>query len=324
MDGRFRGSNLGWSSVSGSTGLAIVAGERLHDGEVQADEELVRRLLDDQHPALVDLPVRRIASTGTDHAVFRLGDALVVRMPRIGWAEQHVEREATWLPIIGRELPVGTSRPVVVGEPGLGFPFRWLVSMWLPGTDLLAALTDDDGGDIDQVAVARDLATFLRALRAVDPDDGPEPGKRGRRLVVHDAWVRSCIEGLADEIDAARAFELWDAALAAESWPEPKVWLHGDLLPGNVVVREGRVAGVIDWASTGVGDPACDLVMAWSLSLEARAVFREEVDLDDATWARARGWAIEQAVPFIPYYESTLPGAVAITRQRLANVLAED
>ncbi|HWJ60601.1 MAG TPA: aminoglycoside phosphotransferase family protein [Acidimicrobiales bacterium] len=293
----------------------------LHEGEVQADEALVRRLLSDQHPDLADRPVRRVASTGTDHAVFRLGDDLVVRTPRIGWAEQQVEREAAWLPLLAPNLPVEIPVPVAVGEPAEGYPFRWLVSPWLGGTDLLAEMTA--GAELDDVAIACDLAAFLRALQAIDPEDGPVPGKRGRELAVHDEWVRACIADLADEIDVDRAIERWDAALAAEPWPEPKVWLHGDLLPGNVVVRGGRVAGVIDWSPTGVGDPACELMIAWSLSAEARAVLRSELAVDDDTWARARGWVIEQAVPFIPYYESTLPDAVAITRRRLAAALAD-
>jgi aminoglycoside phosphotransferase (APT) family kinase protein len=279
-------------------------------------------LLADQHPDLADRPVRRVESTGTDHAVFRLGDDLVVRTPRIRWAEQQVARESAWLPVLAEHLPVEVPAPVAVGEPGLGYPFRWLVSTWVDGRDVLAHLAA--GADVDWLGLAADLAAFLAALQAVPSDGGPKPGKRGRALVDRDADVRAGIEAMAGEMDVRRALDLWDAAVAAEPWPGPSVWLHGDLLPGNLVVAEGRLRGVIDWGASGVGDPACELMVAWSLPSEARAVLRDGVGLDDATWTRARGWVIEQAVPFIPYYEATIPAAVAITRTRLARALADD
>ena len=293
----------------------------MHEGEVLADEALVRRLIAEQHPEVAGLDLRRIASTGTDHAVFRLGDDLVVRLPRIGWAEQQVAREAAWLPVIALHLPVAVPVPVAVGEPGHGYPYRWLVSPWIGGEDLLGTMAAS--ADLDECSVARDLARFVRALQSVDSEGGPTPGKRGRDLSARDADVRSGIAAMVGEIDADRAIEVWDAALAAPSCDRP-MWLHGDLLPGNVIVRDGRLAGVIDWSPTGVGDPACDLMIAWSLSPEARAVFIDEVDADDATWTRARGWVVEQTVPFIPYYKATLPDAVAVTRQRLAAAIADE
>lgn len=296
-------------------------GARLHVDEVGIDDDVVRRLLADQLPGLAGRPVRRIASTGTDNAVFRVGDDLVLRLPRIGGAEQQVAREAAWLPLLAPHLPVEVPVPVAVGEPGHGYPFPWLVSPWIDGTDLLAA--SSDGVRLDEVAVAGELARFLLALRSIDPAGAPRPGKRGRELAVHDEWVRRCIAGLAHELDVPRAVELWSAALDAAPWAGPPVWVHGDLLPGNVVLRDGRLAGVIDWGPTGVGDPACELMIAWSLCAEARDRLRADLDVDDHTWARAKGWVIEQAVPFIPYYESTLPEAVAFTRRRLAALLAD-
>ena len=246
----------------------------------------------------------------------------MLRLPRIGWAEQQVDREATWLPVLAPHLPVEVPVPVATGEPGHGYPFRWLVSPWIAGTDLLATmLGGSDGHDLD---LADDLARFLLALQSVDPAGAPQPGKRGRGLAVHDEWVRACIADLAHEIDAQRATELWSDAVAADPWPGPPVWVHGDLLPGNVVLRDGRLAGVIDWSPTGVGDPACELMIAWSLSAGARGRLWDRLGVDDATWTRARGWVIEQTVPFIPYYEATLPDAVAVARARLAAVLAGD
>ena len=308
----------------------MVVGIRLHADEVSVDDALVRRLVADQHPTWGDLAVRRISSTGTDHAVFRLGDDLVIRLPRVEWAEQQVARELAWLPALAARLPVDVPVPVAVGEPDHGYPFRWLVSPWVPGHDLLAGLAGG-GGDGDWVPLARDLAGFLCSLQAIDADGAPVPGKRGRDLARHDQVVRAGIARLADELDAAQAVTVWEAALAAEPWPGPPVWVHGDLLPGNLLIADGRLSGVIDWSATGAGDPACELMVAWSLPADARAQLRADldidididIDIDDATWARARGWVIEQAVAFIPYYEATLPAAVAVTRQRLAAVLNE-
>lgn len=294
----------------------------MHEGEVLADEDLVQRLLAEQHPELAALAVRRVASTGTDHAVFRLGDDLVARLPRIGWAEQQIEREATWLPVLSPQLPVEVAAPVVVGEPGDGYPFRWMVSPWIDGQDLLTAMTI--GAELDWLAIAQDLAVFQRAMRAVDPTGGPFPGRRARELHTHDESVRGGLADLAHEIDLARALACWDAALRADPWPDPPVWVHGDLLPGNVVVRDGRIAGVIDWSPLGVGDPACELMITWSLPAPVRQLLRAELAVDDHTWARAKGWVIEQAVPFIPYYEATLPDAVAVTRRRLTAMLADE
>ena len=298
-----------------------MTGTRLHDDEVAVDEDLVRRLLAEQFPEWAGLPVRRLPSTGTDHAVHRVGDDLLVRLPRIAWAEQQVERELAWLAHVAPGLPVAVPEPIGRGEPGCGYPHEWLVSRWVSGTDGLAA--ESEGGITDWTTVARDLAGFVRALQRVDADQGPKPGKRGRSLAPHDEYVRAGIERLADEIDAGRATEIWAEALAAEPWAAPPVWLHGDLLPGNLVFEHGRLTAVIDWGATGVGDPACDALAAWWLPPDARAVFRSELGIDDATWARAKGWTIEQTVAFIPYYEHSMPGAVAATRRRLHALLDE-
>jgi aminoglycoside phosphotransferase (APT) family kinase protein len=189
------------------------------------------------------------------------------------------------------------------------------------GRDLLEVLTS--GERIDGRQLGADLAAFLRALQVIDTIDAPLPGKRGRALIDRDEVVRSGVAELNGEFDCDRLLDVWDEALAAEPWPGPPVWVHGDLLPGNLVVADGRLAGVIDWSATGAGDSACDLMVAWSLPADARAHFRDDLKVDDATWARAQGWVIEQAVPFIPYYEHTLPAAVAVTSQRLAAMLAE-
>jgi len=301
--------------MSASRGRAASA---LHAGEVRIDPHLPRRLVARQFPEWRDLPIRRVPSNGTDNAIFRLGDDLGIRMPRIGWAAPQVQRESDLLPVLGPLLDVEVPMSVAVGEPAHGYPFSWLVYRWLEGEDL------DHVVPADWLEVAQDLARFITVLERVDPAEAPRGGRHGGRMRADDTSVRKCIEGLREAIDADRALAIWDVALEAEDWGAPPVWVHGDLLPGNVLMREGRVSGVIDWASAGIGDPACELMIAWSLPVDARAVFRSSFDFDDATWSRARGWVVEQAVHFIPYYERTIPGGVASALRRLRALLEED
>lgn len=296
-------------------------GGRLHDDEVPVDDALVRALLAAQHRAWTDLPLRRCPSSGTDHAVFRLGEELVIRLPRIGWAEQQVEREARWLPAIAPHLPVAVPEPVATGEPGAGYPFRWLVSRWVPGVDLLQATADGTAPPPDDLAIA--LAEMVRAIRSIPVEPGPPARKRGRSLAPHDAVVRTGLRALDGEIDVDRALALWTDALDADPWPDRPVWVHGDLLPGNVIVDHGRITAVIDWSPTGLGDPACDAMIAWTLPPAARDRFRTAAGIDDDTWRRARGWVLEQTAAFIPYYEGRLPSAVAAARARLTAVLGD-
>jgi len=307
---------------------------RLHDDELDVTEAVVRSLVDDHHPAWRDLPLRRVPSTGTDNVVYRLGEELGVRVPRIGWAVAQVEREARWLPLLAPHLPCAVSAPVAVGEPGHGYPHRWLVFRWLPGRDLAHAASGHETlhpGWWDDVAGA--LGDVVRAPQAVRLPDAPASGPRGGALAPHDDAVRRLVAEVAAlpgdrRLDPQRALAGWEAALAAPPWADDPVWVHGDLLPGNVLVGDGTssgrgVVGLIDWSSPGLGDPACDAMVAWALPERAREVFRERAGLDDATWARARGWVIQQTLAFIPYYRTTLPGAVDGAWQRLEAVLDE-
>ena len=307
MDGRGRG-------VVASPVMAV---PRLHADEVQVDAGLVRDLLADQLPGWADLPLRRTASSGTDNAIFRLGRDLVVRLPRIGWAVPQVAKELEWLPRLAPHLPAAVPEPIACGAPGRGYPYPWLVSRWLPGADALAAEVDN------WAHLAEEVAGFVVALQQL-ATGGPPAGRRGGPLAPNDEATRRAIRRLRGDIDVERATAVWEAALHAGPWSRPPVWVHGDMLPGNVIVRDRVVAGIIDWAAAGLGDPACDVMLAWSLPPEARRAYRAALAVDDATWARARGWAVEQAVSFIPYYADTIPDGVAAARRRLDAVLADD
>jgi aminoglycoside phosphotransferase (APT) family kinase protein len=286
------------------------------DDQVDSDAALVRELLADQFPEWATLPIRRLETDGTDNAIYRLGDDLVVRLPLIHWAVEQVEKEHTWLPKIAPLLPLAVHEPLVIGQPGHGYPWRWSVYRWIDGENAYP----DRIADARQAAI--DLAEFVRALQALDFPDAPV-SKRGVPLATRDEETRWAINALRHQFDADALAAVWDEAIAAPSWDGPPVWVHADLTDGNILVRDGRLRAVIDFSLLGLGEPANDLDPAWSLfSGESRDVFRTALGVDDATWARGRGWAI-MSVFGIVYYEHTNPGIVARCRRRIAAVLAE-
>jgi aminoglycoside phosphotransferase (APT) family kinase protein len=286
----------------------------MHEHEVATDAALVRRLLEAQFPQWADLPIDRVASSGTDNALYRLGDGMVVRLPRIDWAVDAVEKERSWLPVLAPHLPVEVPLPLATGEPGEGYPWPWTVYSWLDGEN------PPIGGGT--VALARELAAFVRALRRVDATNGPRTG-RGGPLGPEDSSVRKALEQIDDEVDVTAATAVWEEALAAPAWDGPPLWLHGDLMASNLLLRGGRLSAVIDFGTCGVGDPSCDLLPAWNfLPADARAVFRDALDVDDASWARGRGWAVAKAVQAIPYYKETNPALANNGRHVLRELLA--
>ncbi len=283
----------------------------MHPDEIDVDEALVRRLLASQFPRWADLSLRRFPDAGTDSVIYRLGDALGLRFPRVHWAVGQIDKECEWLGRLAPWLDVPVPVPLERGEPGDGYPHPWLVYPWLLGSSL------DHRPEAATPGLAQMAAEFVQALERAPVDGGPPAGRRGLSLVAHDRATAIGIERLACEIDAGRARSVWTEALQAGPWRGEPVWVHGDLLPGNLLVGRGRVTGVIDWAATGMGDPACDAMLAWSFPPAAREVFRRTVGFDEGTWARARGWVVEQTVHYIPYYERTLPLAVEQARRRL-------
>jgi len=263
----------------------------MHTDELEIDVALVRRLIAEQFPEWADLPLRRVEPDGTVNAIFRLGGGLAVRLPRRAGPTTPGSRELDWLPKLAPRLPLEIPVPVAQGRPSADYPWFWEVHTWVDGE--IAPVEA-----IDAIAAARDLARFVAALQRIDRAGAP--AGRGIPLAERDVEMRHWFAAFHG--DPAVHAE-WARALAAPPWEGPPIWHHGDLDPRNWLVRGGRIRAVIDWGSMGVGDPACDVMVAWKLhSPDARDAFREALPVDDATWARARGWAVSQAVAALAYY----------------------
>ncbi len=299
--------------------VTAMGATRMHAGEIETDVALVRHLLAGQFPQWAALRIGPVASYGTDHDIYRLGDHLAARLARIGWATRQAATEAKWLPRLASHLPLALPVQLAMGHPAEGYPFDWSVYEWLPGENANGTLDD-----LNQAAV--DLAAFVRALREVDTAGAHPrpPGGRGGPLAEHDEQVRRSIAQLGDRIDGAATLRAWEESLNAPAWVGREVWVHGDLLPGNLLVVGGRLSAVIDWGGLNVGDPACDLQPAWNIFAgESRRLFRAELAVDDASWLRGRGWALYQAVSALPYYWDTNPGMIRQASHALAQVLAD-
>ncbi|WP_410638783.1 aminoglycoside phosphotransferase family protein [Amycolatopsis sp. lyj-346] len=284
---------------------------RMHADEHAIDTALVERLVRGQFPEWADLPVTPLASGGTVNAVYRLGDDRTVRLPLTGGGASDIAKEHRILGALG-DLPAAVPAVVAIGEPAAGYPWPWAVHSWLDGEPAL------EGRD----APARELAEFVLALRA-NTADGP-PAYRGKPLSPVDGAARRAIEELSrtgEPFDAAAALAVWTEALDAPQWTGPPCWVHSDLMPSNLLLRHGRLNGVLDWATAGLGDPACDLIPAWNLlTARTRPAFRDAVGADDATWARGRGWALAMAVIQLPYYRHTNPVISANARYVLTEL----
>ncbi|WP_243057473.1 aminoglycoside phosphotransferase family protein [Nocardioides sp. SR21] len=290
----------------------------MHDDDVPTTAEQVARMVAQQHPQWSHLPVTPVSEFGTDHCLFHVGDELVARMPRVGWAADQAASDAAWLPVLAPHLPVTVPAPVALGEPDDDYPFAWSVAPWLPGTTPTA-------DNADPRALAADLGGFVRALHAVDATDGPRKTgtDRGSPIRGLDEYVRRAIEECGDRIDTAAVTAAWEDCVAAPDWAGDPVWIHGDLMPGNLLVRDGRLSAVIDWGALGTGDPAPDLAPAWYTIPSARRELREAVEYDDDTWRRARGWALGPALTGIPYYWDTVPAFAQRGQRTVAAVLAD-
>jgi aminoglycoside phosphotransferase (APT) family kinase protein len=295
---------------------------KMHADEVLTTGPLVRQLLRAQFPQWVDLPIEPVPSAGTDNALYRLGDDMVVRLPRIHWAIDQIEKERHWLPKLAPQLPLEIPEQLEIGPPAEGYPWEWAVYRWIKGQNVTLEQIDDPC----QAAV--EIAQFLKALQKIDTTRGPpalENKLRGIPLKYRDTTTRKAIAEMEGMIDTNAALAIWESALEVPEWDQDPVWFHGDLLTGNLIFDQGQLRAVIDFSGLGVGDPAPDLMIAWSLFAgKSREVFRTTLGVDAATWARGRGQAISQAVIFIPYYLETNPVGVNYAQQMLTAVLADE
>jgi aminoglycoside phosphotransferase (APT) family kinase protein len=288
---------------------------------VDINAALVRELISTQFPKWADLPIKPVQFDGWDNRTFHLGDEMTVRLPSAaGYAEQ-VEKEQLWLPRLAPHLPLPIPVPLAIGVPGSGYPWHWSVYRWLDGEVAM------NGRIADLTEFASLLAEFLTALQQIDSTGGPLPGPhffyRGGPLTVYEDRGRQANAALEGRIDNDLATEVLDAALSS-TWHREPVWFHGDVASGNLLVKDGRLSAVIDFGTSGVGDPACDLAIAWTLfEGESREAFRSSLPLDEATWARGRGWTLWKAL--IVYAGFTGANTLEVENQRrvIAEVLAD-
>ncbi|MGH2561737.1 MAG: aminoglycoside phosphotransferase family protein [Thermomicrobiales bacterium] len=281
------------------------------------DVPLVRRLIATQFPQWADLPITPVAFDGWDNRTFHLGERMTVRLPSAAAYALQVEKEQRWLPRLAPRLPLPIPVPLAMGVPADGYPWPWSVYRWLDGEIATTAPVADPR------QFAMDLADFLVALQRADATGGPPPGAhnfyRGGPLTVYDGETRQALQTLAGQIDTAAATAVWETALAA-TWHGAPVWFHGDISVGNLLVEDGRLCAVIDFGTSGVGDPSCDLAIAWTLFAgDSREAFRAALPLDDATWARGRGWTLWKAL----IVAAALPGANTLEVEKSRRVIDE-
>ncbi len=289
---------------------------KMHADEVDIDAGLVSRLVAAQFPRLSGLPIKEARSTGTVNAIYRLGDDLYARLPRVREWARDLDKEWHWLPKLSPHLTLRVPEPVGKGSPAGPYPFSWAIYRWIDGEPYAEELIDDER------RAARDLARFVAELRRIDPAGAPRGGRKPLREL--DAATRAAIESSRGVIDGDAAMAAWEHALEAPVWRGKPVWIHTDLLRPNVLVRGGRVYAIIDFGAVGVGDPASDVIAAWSVfGHTGRRTYHDALDVDEGTWNRARGIALHQAAMIIPYYRETNPGFVSLAKRTVEEILTD-
>jgi aminoglycoside phosphotransferase (APT) family kinase protein len=290
---------------------------RLHDDQFDIDAQLVARLLADQQPALIDLPISRVKSTGTVNALFRIGDDRCVRLPLVERWTESLRNELRWLPWLAERVSLRIPEPIFEGEPTSWYPFPWAIFRWIDGAIYADALVDDER------EAAHALATFVLELRAIEiAPEAPHGGRGPLRTL--DVDTREAIQVSSPVIDRDAAMAAWERALLAPAWDGRPAWIHSDLLRSNLLVDGGRLTAVIDFGGAGVGDPAADVVAAWAVFGSAgRAAYRDALGVDEGTWERACGYALHQAALIIPYYAETNPDFVSLAKRTVEEILAD-
>jgi aminoglycoside phosphotransferase (APT) family kinase protein len=290
----------------------------MHPDQLDIDADVVATLVADQFPAWRGRPVRPVDSGGTVNALYRLGEDVVLRFPLVATPADELAAEAEHARRIASDVPLTVPEPLGLGRPGPGYPGAWAAYRWIDGEVATAATF----GERD----ARALAAFVRALRAMDTGGREWPGRgRGGLLASQDAWVRHSLSLSGDLTDTVRLTTIWTDALSAPVYRGPAVWLHADLMPGNLLMRDGRLTAVIDLGAVTVGDPAVDLLPAWCLMTPGpRRAYREALAVDDATWIRGRAWALVQAIGALPYYQRSNPAMARTASATLNSILTDE
>lgn len=293
---------------------------KIHEDQLHTDERLVGRLLEAQFPQWAKLPIVRVSTSGTECAIYRLGDEMAVRLPYRPDDGDQARKLSQWLPILGPQLPLSIPEAIASGSATMEYPAAWSIVKWLAGNELaLARLADP-------IQTARVLAGFVRALASIEPGGGPVPGThnfwRGVALSQRDTMTRKRLREADGLIDSTAAAAAWERDLHAPAWAGPPRWLHGDLAPDNLLQSGGELTAVIDWGGLAIGDPAADCLPAWNLFRgQSRDAYRVALGCDDATWARGRGLALSIAIVALPYYVETIPSRAERAREVINEVL---
>ena len=277
----------------------------MNSQKIDITDELVQKLIASQFPEWAHLPIKPVKRSGWDNRTFHLGKTMLVRLPSAQCYAAKVEKEQFWLPKLAPHLPLPIPTALAMGKPNEDYPFNWSVYAWIPGQQASKQTI------FSIFTFAKDLAHFLKTLQKIDTTGGPIAGAhnfyRGGNLAVYDEQTQQALTLLKNRTDITIFEKTWNKALRS-TWQNPPVWVHGDIAPGNLLVKDGKLCAVIDFGGLSIGDPACDYAIAWTfLSPQARDIFKEALQVDEATWARARGWALWKAL--IIYAE--LPGTDA-------------
>lgn len=293
----------------------------LYTARIDVDVTVVKRLITAQFPQWAGLPIKPVDLSGWDNRTFHLGEKMSVRMPSAERYAAKVAKEQHWLPILAPHLPLPIPKPLAMGVPGESYPWHWSIYRWIEGENA----TIEGIGDLSQFATA--LAHFLVALQRIDTAGGLVPGPhnffRGGPLEIYDRENRDTLGVLVDEIDTTAALAVWEAALKS-NWQDSPVWMHGDISASNLLIQEGKLCAVIDFGGTAVGDPACDLAIAWTLfSGDSRDAFRAALPLDPETWARGRAWALWKALITLAEHINSDPPKAKTARLVIDEVLTD-
>jgi aminoglycoside phosphotransferase (APT) family kinase protein len=290
---------------------------KMHADEIDINFHLVHKLLSVQFPDWANLELKLIRPEETDNVMYKLGDDKVIRLPRTEGSATNVKKECRWLPHLAAFLPIAIPTLLAEGRPSADYNLPWYICQFLEGKN------PNTETMLDHHQTAIDLGNFVSTMQKIDSKNGPKC-RRGQPLNTRDQETREAINLLSDTYDADLVTDIWGSALAAPIWSKPPVWIHEDLHAGNLLAQNGRITAIVDFGSAGIGDPACDLMVAWTLlTSETRDTFRSIVQPDDATWARARGWALTFGIVAFPYYRLSNPVFASIAKRALDEVLTD-